>query len=72
MDVLGDLIVDLDENLQVSWVWNSFDHMDLKRASLGDEKCKEGPGDDGCTPVFLAPTANGWLHSNSRSATVPW
>jgi arylsulfate sulfotransferase len=65
VDVLGDLIIDVDEDMQVAWVWNAFDHMDLKRASLGDEKCKGGPGDDGCTPVFLADSANGWLHSNS-------
>lgn len=65
VDVLGDLIIDLDENLQLAWFWNSFDHMDLKRASLGNEKCKAGPGNDGCTPVFLAPEANGWLHSNT-------
>lgn len=65
VDVLGDLILDLDENFQLSWFWNSFDHMDLKRASLGDEKCPGGPGGDGCTPVFLSSTANGWLHSNS-------
>ncbi|HCC59338.1 MAG TPA: hypothetical protein DEQ47_19160 [Solibacterales bacterium] len=65
VDVLGDLVIDLDPDFQVAWVWNSFDHMDIKRASLGDEKCKEGAGDDGCTPIFLAPEANGWLHSNS-------
>jgi arylsulfate sulfotransferase len=65
VDILGDLILDLDENLQLTWFWNSFDHMDLKRASLGDEKCPGGPGGDGCTPVFLSSTANGWLHSNA-------
>ncbi len=65
VDILGDLVLDLDENFQLVWFWNSFDHMDLKRASLGNEKCKGGPGDDGCTPVFLASEANGWLHSNA-------
>ena len=65
VDVLGDLIVDLDEDFQVAWVWNAFDHMDLKRASIADAKCKIGPGSGGCTSVFLADTANGWLHSNS-------
>ena len=65
VDVLGDLVLDLDEDFQLTWFWNSFDHMDVMRASLGDEKCKGGPGNDGCTPVFLAPDANGWLHSNS-------
>jgi hypothetical protein len=65
VDVLGDLVIDLDEDLQVTGAWNAFDHMDVKRASMGAEKCKEGAGDDGCTAVFLAPFANGWLHSNS-------
>ncbi len=65
VDILGDLILDLDEDFQVAWVWNSFDHMDLKRASRADAKCKIGPGGGGCTAVFLADSANGWLHSNS-------
>ena len=30
-DVLGDVIVDLDTNLQPVWVWNSFDHLDVNR-----------------------------------------
>ncbi len=65
VDVMGDLIIDLDPDFQVAWVWNSFDHMDVNRKSLGDEKCKLGPGSDGCASVFLAATANGWLHSNA-------
>jgi arylsulfate sulfotransferase len=65
VDVLGDLVVDLDADFQVAWVWNSFDHLDVSRVSLGDEKCQGGPGNDGCTPVFLADKANGWLHCNS-------
>jgi hypothetical protein len=67
VDVLGDLVIDLDPEFQVSWVWNSFDHMDVTRKSLGDEKCKLGAGSDGCPSIFLASTANGWLHSNSLS-----
>jgi hypothetical protein len=30
-NVLGDVIVDLDENLQPVWVWNEFDHLDVNR-----------------------------------------
>jgi hypothetical protein len=65
VDVLGDLVIDLDEDLQVTAVWNSFDHMDLKRASIDNAKCKGGSGGGGCPPIFLAAQANGWLHSNS-------
>lgn len=65
VDVLGDLVIDLDQELQVTAVWNSFDHFDLKRASLANAKCRGGAGSGGCAPVFLAAEANGWLHSNS-------
>lgn len=65
VDVLGDIVVDLDEDFQVTGVWNSFEHCDLKRASLYDAKCKEGRGGGGCPPIFLAAEANGWTHSNS-------
>jgi hypothetical protein len=65
VDILGDVILDLDEDLQLTWFWNSFDHLDVNRASLGGEKCPGGPGEDGCTPVFLADESNGWLHSNA-------
>ncbi len=65
VDILGDLVVELDEDFQVASVWNSFDHMDISRASTDDEKCQGGSGGDGCTPVFLASIANGWLHTNT-------
>jgi arylsulfate sulfotransferase len=29
LTVTGDTIVDLDENLNVAWAWNSFDHLDI-------------------------------------------
>lgn len=33
--VLGDVAVDLDENLQPFWVWNEFDHLDVNRHPMG-------------------------------------
>ena len=30
-NVLGDVVIDLDENLQPVWVWNEFDHFDVNR-----------------------------------------
>jgi len=65
VDVLGDLAIDLDEDFQVTAVCNSFDHMHLERVSKGNAKCRGGAGAGGCPPIFLASTANGWLHSNS-------
>lgn len=65
IDILGDVIVELDENFQVTGMWNNFDHLDVNRASRYDSKCKEGQGAGGCAAVFLAPEANGWTHSNA-------
>lgn len=63
VDVLGDIVLDLDEEFQVTNLWNSFDHLDIKKKSYKDAKCKTGQG--GCPPVLLAPQAQGWTHSNS-------
>jgi arylsulfate sulfotransferase len=30
-DVLGDVLVDVDQNFNPDWVWNSFDHLDVNR-----------------------------------------
>lgn len=30
-NVLGDVVIDLDENLQPAWVWNEVDHFDVNR-----------------------------------------
>jgi len=30
-NVLGDVVIDLDNNNQPVWVWNSFDHLDVNR-----------------------------------------
>ena len=63
VDVLGDLIIDLDQDFQVAGIWNSFDDEDINRKSLNDAKCHTGEG--GCPAILLADEANGWLHSNS-------
>lgn len=65
VDILGDVIVELDEEFQVVGFWNGFDHLDINRASLGNAKCMEGPGRGGCAAIFLASEANGWTHSNA-------
>ena len=63
VDVLGDMIIVLDENFQVAWTWNSFHHLDTKRVAPLDEKCTATTL--GCPRLFLADTANDWTHANS-------
>ena len=31
VDVIGDALVDLDQNFNPDWVWNTFDHLDVNR-----------------------------------------
>jgi hypothetical protein len=67
VDIMGTLVIDLDENLEVSWLWNAFDHLDVGRKALGDEKCRGKGGGVACAPVYLGDVANDWLHGNAVS-----
>lgn len=35
VNVLGDVLIDLDTNLNPVWVWNEFDHLDVNRHPVG-------------------------------------
>ncbi len=63
VDLLGNAIVDLDQNLQLAWSWSAFDHLDINRAPILGELC--APNTTGCPPMTLAPFAVDWLHGNS-------
>ena len=63
VDVVGNMLVELDLNLQVVWSWNAFDQLDTTRLATLGETC--GQGQPGCPPLALANTANDWLHGNS-------
>jgi len=67
VDIMGTLLIDLDEEFQVGWVWSAFDHLDLSRKALGDEKCRGTGGGLACAPVYLSDVANDWLHGNAVS-----
>jgi hypothetical protein len=67
VDVIGDMILILDQDLQVVWVWDSFDHLDPRRMAIFDEKCVLGSS--GCPAFFQATEAKDWLHSNSVQLT---
>ena len=65
VDVLGDMIIVMDSNLQVVWAWDAFDHLDVTRIATLNDKCSPGS----CPSLFLAVTANDWLHGNSVQQT---
>lgn len=67
VDVIGDTIIVMDSNLQVEWVWDSFDHLDVKRLSTIPHVC-DGPT-AGCPPFSLMPKANDWTHGNAVALT---
>jgi arylsulfate sulfotransferase len=64
VDVVGDQVLVLDSNFQLTWWWNEFHHFPITRPALLGEKCRAGQS--GCE----APTnpryavANDWTHSN--------
>ena len=35
VNVLGDMLVDLDANMQPVWTWSTFDHLDVNRHPMG-------------------------------------
>ena len=67
VDVIGDVILVLDQNMQVEWVWDAFDHLDVKRQAVLGEVCAMGGG--GCPEFSLATVANDWLHGNALQQT---
>ncbi len=55
----GDMLMVLDEDLQVVWTWDAFDHLDVNRAPILGELCTGAP-----CPL---PGAVDWLHENAVS-----
>jgi arylsulfate sulfotransferase len=74
VDIIGDMIVVLDQNWQVKWYFDTFQHdqgapqLDINRGAVLGETC--GAGQGGCPPTLLLgpgikDKANDWLHANS-------
>lgn len=60
---VGADVVVLDQNFQVSWVWDSFDHLDVNRGPTLGETVQPGVLDpDAAVPNLPAVD---WLHANS-------
>ena len=64
VDVMGNMVIDLDQNMQVAWTWNAFNSLDTSRkAVLGETYSGE-------CPLSLAAKANDWTHANSVLPTA--
>ena len=55
----GDMLMVLDQDLQVVWTWDAFDHLDVNRAPILGEICTGAP-----CPLTGAVD---WLHENAVS-----
>jgi arylsulfate sulfotransferase len=66
VDVIGDMILVLDEDLQVVWTWDTFDYLDTSRRAVLGETCLAFVG---CATHYLSADANDWTHGNSVEGT---
>ncbi|HET8548481.1 MAG TPA: aryl-sulfate sulfotransferase [Bryobacteraceae bacterium] len=66
-NVLGDIIIVLNDDMQVIWFWNAFGHLDVRRKAILGQTCAAG----GCPTVFLSTPANtnDWVHGNAITYT---
>jgi arylsulfate sulfotransferase len=63
---VGMTIVVLDKNFQVSWAWDSFDHLDVKRGPILGEILQSGTPDQLAASTPILPAVD-WLHINAVS-----
>lgn len=61
---IGDMIVVLDQDLQVAWVWDAFDHLDVNRGPVLGDVCRVGDTSPSCAIVPNLPAVE-WLHANA-------
>ena len=71
-NILGSMIIALDQNWQVKWAWNSFDHMDVNRPAINGDICIDTnlTSFPGCPPLFKSSRAADWIHGNHISPSL--
>jgi hypothetical protein len=62
VDIVGDIILDLDSNMNVAWLWSSFDNLNINQTAILGEVCTTTQNCGG--PLHLAATANDWTHAS--------
>jgi hypothetical protein len=77
VDIVGDMLVVLDQNWNAVWYWDAFDplgggsgypQLPVSRTAVLNEQC--GSHNSGCVSLFLlgpgvAPKVHDWLHGNT-------
>ncbi len=63
IDYVGMMIIVLDDNLQVAWAWDGFDHLDVNRGPVLGEVLF--PGSTEPTAIVPRLPAVDWLHINN-------
>jgi hypothetical protein len=62
---VGEMVLVLDQDFQVKWAWDAFDHLDIHRGPVLGEVVL--PGSPEPTAVVLALPAVDWLHVNAAT-----
>jgi arylsulfate sulfotransferase len=66
VDLIGDQVVVMDNNMNVVWYWDEFDWLDVNHMAILGEKCTNPAGGGGCEPFSSQFTfAYDWQHSNA-------
>jgi hypothetical protein len=65
-EYVGMSIVVLDENMQVAWAWDGFDHLDVNRGPILGEILHPGDADQVAASTPILPAVD-WLHINAVS-----
>ncbi len=60
---VGEMVLVLDQNLQVKWAWDAFDHLDVNRGPVLGEVTQPGSPEP-TAAVPLLPAVD-WLHVNA-------
>ncbi len=63
---VGMTIIVLDKNFQVSWAWDSFDHLDVNRGPILGDMLRAGDPDQVAASTPILPAVD-WLHINAVS-----